>query len=270
MRFRGSPLLGTLALIFVLCLSAVWPSWAMPGQSALRQTVPTRVPTATDTQTPGEGPVRPQGTPLPALPPQITSPAENAVVRGIVPIMGTAVGPEWWKYEVHWGPEPDPVEQWAPIGVVHEEPVIDGLLETWDTAAISDGTYILRLRIVNITGNYLDIFVRGIVVANAQPLETPTLAEQPSPTAKPTDTSPPAAATPVPTTDTPEPPTATPVPPTNTPMPPTATPPPPAATPTATPGPAAGALGSASAIGILVAAAAALSVIYLLFVRKRQ
>jgi hypothetical protein len=270
MRVHRFPLLGALALVFALCLTAVWPSWAMPGQSALRQTVPTRVPTPTDTQPPGQTPVRPKGTPLPALPPQITFPTENAVVRGVVSILGTAVGPEWWKYEVHWAPEVDAVDQWTPIGVAHEEPVIDGLLETWDTTAISDGTYILRLRIVNITGNYVDIFVRGIVVANAQPLETPTLTKQPLPTATPTDTSLPAAATPVPATDTPAPPTATPVPPTNTPVPPTATPPPPTATATAAPEPAAGALGSASAIGILVAAAAALSVIYLVFVRKRE
>ena len=270
MRFHRFPVLGTLALIFVLCFSAVWPSWAMPGQSTLRQTVPTRVPTATDTQPPGQSPVVPKGTPLPALPPQITSPTENAVVRGIVPIMGTAVGPDWWKYEVHWGPEPDPADQWIPIGLAHEEPVIDGLLESWDTTAISDGTYVLRLRVVDITGNYVDIFVRGIVVANAQPLETPTLAEQPSPTATPADTSPPAAATSVPATDTPELPSATPIPPTKTPVPPTATSLPPTATATATPTPVTRALGSASTIGILVAAAAALAVIYLLFVRRRE
>jgi len=113
----------------------------------------------------------------------ITSPGDNAVVRGTVPIVGTAVDPNFWKYEVHLAPEPNPLDTWAHVGVVRETQVTDGLLETWETTAIPDGMYSLRLRVVNRTGNYREIFVRGILVANAAPTETPTPADTPLPTA---------------------------------------------------------------------------------------
>ena len=61
--------------------------------------------------------------------------------------------------------------------------MVDGLLETWDTTIIPDGSYSLRLRVVNRTGNYREIFVRGISVANAAPTETPTPTQTPLPTA---------------------------------------------------------------------------------------
>ncbi len=121
----------------------------------------------------------------PALQPppaQISSPAENAVVRGTVPIIGTAVDPDFWKYEVHFAPDPNPQNQWTLVGSVHEQQVADGLLETWNTTIVPDGTYALRLRVVNHTSNYREIFVRGIVVANAEPTETPTLTATPPPT----------------------------------------------------------------------------------------
>jgi hypothetical protein len=103
----------------------------------------------------------------------ITSPADNAVVRATVPIVGSAIDPDFWKYEVYFATEPNPGDQWTFIGAVHEKQVTAGLLETWHTNAIPDGRYSLRLRIVNRTGNYRDIFVRGILVANAAPTETP-------------------------------------------------------------------------------------------------
>jgi hypothetical protein len=120
---------------------------------------------------------------LQATPAQITSPVDNAVVRATVPIVGTATDPAFWKYEVYFGAEPNPNDQWTLIGAIHEEQVIDGLLETWDTAIIADGTYSLRLRVVNRTGNYRETFARGIMVANAEPTETPTPTQTPLPTA---------------------------------------------------------------------------------------
>nr|MBC7245445.1 hypothetical protein [Chloroflexota bacterium] len=128
-----------------------------------------------------------------AQPSNITSPADNSVVRGVVPIVGTAVDPQFWKYEVHYGPDPNPMNQWVLIGVVHETQVLDGLLETWDTTLVPDGKYSLRLRVVNRTGNYREIFVHGILVANAAPTDTPTPME-PTSTPSPTPTTP--AATP--------------------------------------------------------------------------
>lgn len=117
----------------------------------------------------------------PALqaPSRINSPAENAVVRGTLPIVGTAVDADFWKYEVYYAPEPNPGGQWIFIGEVHDKQVVEGLLETWYTESVPDGTYSLRLRVVNRTGNYRDIEVRGILVANAAPTDTPTPTQTP-------------------------------------------------------------------------------------------
>ena len=121
--------------------------------------------------------------------PRIASPGENSIVRGIVPIVGSAVDAQFWKYEIHYAPQPNPTQQWTAIGSVHETAVTDGLLETWDTTIIPDGSYALRLRVVDKTGNYREIFVSGILVANASPTDTPV----PTRTALPTATITPAA-----------------------------------------------------------------------------
>jgi hypothetical protein len=150
---------------------------------------------------------------LEAAPPQqraaITSPQDRDVVRGLLVIKGTATHPNFWKYEVHYAPEPNPTDQWQLMGL-HEVQVTDGRLETWDTSLVPDGTYSLRLRVVRADGNYDEYYVRQISVVNAQPTETPT-----------TTPTPPATRTPLPPTPTviiEQPPTSTPRP-TSTPAP---------------------------------------------------
>jgi len=150
----------------------------------------------------------------------ISSPRDGAEVRGVVSIIGTAVHPEFWKYEVYYAPYPNPTEQWVFVGTVRETPVTNGQLETWNTNFISDGVYALRLRVVRRDGNYTEYTVNNINVTNTmptKPAETPTLEA----TSTPEDTP-----TPPPPTSTPEivqPPTLTPRP-SPTSIPPTATP----------------------------------------------
>lgn len=156
---------------------------------------------------------------------QITSPRDQAAVRGLVPIEGSATHPQFQKYEIHFGPQPNPGDQWTPIGgSPFGVPVVQGRLGLWDTTIIPDGVYSLRLRVVRLDGNYDEYFVRGIQVSNTRPTETPTPQATPTP-ALPTDTP---APTPtvvigVPTVSSPTPrPSATPLPtalPTNTPEP---------------------------------------------------
>jgi len=134
----------------------------------------------------------------------ISSPRDGAVVRGVVSIIGTATHPEFWKYEVYYAPEPNPTDDWVFIGTVHETPVVNGQLETWNTTFIPDGVYALRLRVVRRDGNYVEHTVHNISVANTRPTDTPT----PEATDTPVNTP-----TPQPPTPTPEiiqPPTATP------------------------------------------------------------
>ena len=110
----------------------------------------------------------------------ITSPRDNATVRGRVVITGSAFLPDFWKYEVHYASEPG--GQWIMVEHIHKVPVINGQLAVWDTTLVPDGRYSLRLRVVHRDGNYEEYFVRGISVVNTQPPETPT----PTPTSTPT------------------------------------------------------------------------------------
>lgn len=111
----------------------------------------------------------------------ITSPGMNAVVRGRVLIQGSAAHANFWKYEVYIAPEPNTTNQWSNIGI-HETQVVDGLLETWDTTAVPDGSYSILLRVVDKTGNYQEYYVRQVAVSNTQPTATPTPTQTKAPT----------------------------------------------------------------------------------------
>ena len=125
----------------------------------------------------------------------ITNPTSNAVVRDIVEITGSADYPEFQFYIIEQSPEPVTGSQWNIIGTIHEQPVANGVLETWDTTTVPDGSYTLRLRVVRLDGNYTEFFSQQVVVSNAQPLPTdtptpaPTTAQEENrpPTVTPTD-----------------------------------------------------------------------------------
>jgi hypothetical protein len=122
------------------------------------------------------------------VPGQITSPRDRAAVRGLVPIEGIASHPQFQKYEVQYAPEPNPGDQWMPVGASpFNVPVVQGRLALWDTTIIPDGVYSLRLRVVRLDGNYDEYSVRGIQISNARPTETPTPESTPTPAA-PTET----------------------------------------------------------------------------------
>ena len=116
----------------------------------------------------------------------ITSPQNNAIVRGVVTIQGSATHPQFQFYKVEVAREPVSDENFAIIGAIREEQVVDGQLELWDTTQVPDGSYTLRLRVVRLDGNYSEYSTVQVVVANAQPTETPTPAAAPAPTISPT------------------------------------------------------------------------------------
>jgi len=120
----------------------------------------------------------------------IISPQNNAVVRGRVSIVGTALHPQFQFYKVEYAREPAAGDQsYAIIGAIRNQQVTNGELEVWDTTRLADGSYTLRLRVVRLDGNYSEFVVQHVVVANAQPEQptaTPTPAEPPTPTITPT------------------------------------------------------------------------------------
>lgn len=107
--------------------------------------------------------------------PVIAQPAQDAPVRGVVQIVGTAVHPQFQRYELYYAPWPVPSDQsWIFIGDAHFNQQPLGLLGTWDSRSVTDGTYALRVRVVKADGNYLDSDPRRVLVANTRPVETPT------------------------------------------------------------------------------------------------
>ncbi len=113
---------------------------------------------------------------------RISSPQPGAVVHGTVLITGTAIHPRFSFYKVEYAAEPS--ANWVVIGDLVRTQVQDGVLLQWDTRAVPDGSYSLRLVVVDETGNYIEAVVRQIAVQNAAPLptETPTPTETATPT----------------------------------------------------------------------------------------
>lgn len=100
----------------------------------------------------------PTRTPLPLAPcPNpgvcITSPVWDAQLTGVVQIIGTASIDRFQFYKIEYGSGEHP-ETWNSIDQVHREPVLNGLLGTWDVSGFPPGVYKLRLTVVDITGNF--------------------------------------------------------------------------------------------------------------------
>ncbi|HZY45395.1 MAG TPA: hypothetical protein VFF70_11660, partial [Anaerolineae bacterium] len=103
----------------------------------------------------------------------ITTPTDGQVVNGNVLISGSAAHPDFDRYEIAYGPDPNPNDAWQ-IFVNNNQMVAANTLGTWNTSVLVDGTYIIRLRVIRRDSNYTEAFVRGIKVSNQQPVGTPT------------------------------------------------------------------------------------------------
>lgn len=81
----------------------------------------------------------------------IRSPFAGQTVRGLVPILGSARIDEFGFYKIEWARASDP-ETWSAVSMTRPQPVVNGLLDEWDTARLSDGTYRLKLTVVDVRG----------------------------------------------------------------------------------------------------------------------
>jgi hypothetical protein len=119
--------------------------------------------------------------------PVIAQPEQDAAVRGVVQLIGSAVHPQFQRYELYYAPWPVPSDQaWIFIGDAHFQQQPLGLLGTWDSRSVQDGAYALRVRVVKQDGNYNDSDPRRVLVANARALPTDTPAATEAPAAEPT------------------------------------------------------------------------------------
>ena len=104
---------------------------------------------------------------------QITAPTEGQTITGLVAITGSADHPDFARWELAYGPDPNPSDAWQPFAE-GKQPVHDGTIGTWNTGVIADGGYMLRLRVIRKDSNYSEAFVRGLQVRNSVATETPT------------------------------------------------------------------------------------------------
>ena len=72
---------------------------------------------------------------------------------GRIEVYGTADIPNFQFYKVEFASLEQP-DKWNSIAPPHESAVAEAVLEVWDASALPDGEYILRLTVVDKTGNY--------------------------------------------------------------------------------------------------------------------
>mgnify|MGYP001091988963 CR=1 FL=1 len=148
------------------------PTIVLPTLSAQEiGSTPSPIPMPTPTQSLPTPRPRPTLRPLPTPPPELTSspapmvmapncpnpsarlvsPGQNQMIKGSVPIIGTANIPNMQYYKLEFRPAGSSAD-YSYIG--GQNAPADGTLTVWNTAPLPDGVYTLRLVVVDHTGNY--------------------------------------------------------------------------------------------------------------------
>jgi len=119
---------------------------------------------------------------------EILSPRTGEAIRGAVTVLGTATAPNFERYKIEYASQQTDAVVWVLIGEVTQQ-VSDGPLAQWDTAALDDGLYQIRLRLILRDGAVVQTVVTGLIVQNNVPTPLPvaTLVADASPTILPTD-----------------------------------------------------------------------------------
>jgi hypothetical protein len=123
--------------------------------------------------------------------PLVISPRQGDALQGVVIIKGTTDLKGFVSAEVDFAYTGDPTVTWFLVATSNQRVNLD-TLATWDTTSITDGNYVLRVRVYLKDGSILDAAVSNLRVRNYTPVETPTPAPtalQPTVTMTPTLTS---------------------------------------------------------------------------------
>lgn len=147
----------------------VWGQ-ASPIESPLVSPTPTRVPRTVN---------------------EVVHPGEGDALAGEVEIIGTALIADFMRYDIHIARAYE--DRWAWVAS-STEVVHDDVLHVLNTRGYGDGRYNLRVRAVDMRGNFTEEFVYNLEIRNSRP-PTPT----PDPNATPAPRSP--LPTPTPTPD---------------------------------------------------------------------
>jgi hypothetical protein len=109
----------------------------------------------------------------------ITTPRAGDVLRGEISIIGSTDVPDFASAQLDFKYASDSAGTWFFLQSL-PQPARDTPLYLWDTASLTDGEYILRLRVILADGNTQEVTV-PITVQNDAPIPTPT----PAPTITP-------------------------------------------------------------------------------------
>jgi hypothetical protein len=109
----------------------------------------------------------------------ISSPRDGDVLRGEVTITGTTDILNFASSQLDFAYASSPADTWFALQT-SSQPVVDSPLALWNTTLISDGDYILRLRVNLSDGAFVDVTV-PVTIQNDVSFMTPT----PMPTSTP-------------------------------------------------------------------------------------
>src|SRR5689334_2130789 len=93
---------------------------------------------------------------------KITTPKEGDVLVGLVTIQGTASHPNFQRYLLEFDSQDDDVERWFPISGQITQQVGAGILGQWNTNAVPDGRYQIRLRVILRDGTVFNSVVQNL------------------------------------------------------------------------------------------------------------
>lgn len=110
----------------------------------------------------------------------IYEPADGDTVGGVVVVRGSAVHPQFLRYELAFLQATRPGSDWI-VFAQGDQPVQDDTLAVWDTTVgqpvspvFPDGLYRLRLRVVRTDYNYDEYYANDILIANVTATPSPT------------------------------------------------------------------------------------------------
>jgi hypothetical protein len=102
----------------------------------------------------------------------ITSPAPDELLRGQVTITGKVDVPSFLSAGLDFAYASNPTDTWFNIQSF-SQPLTDSTLAVWDTTSITDGDYVLRLRVNLEDGTFQEVTVPIKIGNDVQPTATP-------------------------------------------------------------------------------------------------
>ncbi len=138
--------------------------------------------------------------------PAITSPTKDQVLQGQIAVTGSTGTANFAAAELAFAYSSDSTNSWFVIEAL-TQPVTDGTLATWDTTQVTDGVYIMRLRVFSSDGAFQDAavpfeianYTNPIVATPTAAATTPPALQLPTPLVMPPSRTPLAAPIPTPT-----------------------------------------------------------------------